>query len=356
MPVFSEREVITIAKADRENVRQSEGSIIELKDGRFLVVWQRFGADGRDEGRNALCAMVSKDGGRTWGNFRVLTGTGPGFQNIQSNSLIRAKNGDILLLYRKVYEQEKGCPELSAGFMARSSDEGETFGEPWMIWDRRPGAYPASSALRRLKSGRLLLPCQYEEGRFTEEQSWSNGAKLHVRPAWSDDDGETWTFYGSNISLPMRGAMEPSAAELADGRLIMVMRNQLGSLFKCYSADGGETWTKPQTTGLKTPESCPVVSNVPGGNKILCIWNNADYDPEQDHFGVRYPLTAALTTDGVTFTDFWDIETGRRIYTNPCVAWTKDGVCLVNYWTCEYLSDGSWGPPDLRLARFRINA
>jgi sialidase-1 len=360
MSVYSDHEVITVAKASKEHVRQSEGSILELRDGTFLIGWLQYGGDGHDEGRNALCLMNSPDGGRTWGCFRVFAEPGPDFRNIESISLIRAENGDILLFYRQIYTPKGGDgPDLAAGFLARSADEGASFGVPRTIWDKTP-FYPASSSMRRLRNGRLYLPGEYHDGKFPIEDgskdNWSKGEKIHLKPYYSDDDGETWIFCKDKLSLPMRGAMEPSVAELADGRLIMVMRNQLGSLFKSHSSDMGETWSKPQTTGLRIPESCPVVSNIPGSDKILFIWNNSEYDPFFDHCGVRYPLTAAISKDGVTFTDFWDIETDRRIYTNPGVSWTKDGVCLVNYWTCVYLSDGNWGPPDLRLSRFKVTA
>jgi sialidase-1 len=369
MSIYSDCEVITICKANETHSRQSEGAIVELKDGTLLLAWMCFGTDGHDEGTDTISMMNSVDGGRTWDNYRVVVEPGKGFRNVYSPSLFRAKNGDVLLFYMKVYQPESyhtdsggtlGGAALSAGYIARSIDEGKTFGEPWIIWDKRPFS-TASSSMRRLRNGRLILPCEHHEGRFYEETpemaSWSAGEKIHVRPGYSDDDGKAWIFYNQNISLPMRGAMEPSVAELDDGRLIMVMRNQMGSLFKSYSENHGETWSKPQTTGLRIPESCPCVSNIPDSDKILVIWNNSEYDMHHDHFGVRYPLTVAISGDGVTFTDFWDIETERRLYSNPGVAWTEDGVCLVNYWTCVYNRDEKWGstgPIDLRLARFRV--
>ena len=156
----------------------------------------------------------------------------------------------------------------------------------------------------------------------------------------------------------MRGAMEPFVAELNDGRLIMVIRNQLGSAFKSYSEDQGENWSLPQTTGLVAPESCPYVTNIPGSDKIMVIWNNSEYNMHfRSHYGKRSPLTAAISADGgVTFSDFWDIETDPKIaFSNPGITWTKDGVCLLTYWVCPYSEH--WvmdGLIDLRLARFRV--
>jgi sialidase-1 len=193
---------------------------------------------------------------------------------------------------------------------------------------------------------------------YTEGEVWSPTEKCHVRVIYSDDDCATWVFGQQNISLPMRGAMEPFIAELGDGRLIMVMRNQLGSLFKSYAADRGASWSLPQTTGLSIPESCPYVTNLPGSDSIMVVWNNAEYNMHwRSHYGKRSPLTAAISSDGgVTFTDFWDIENDpETAFSNPGITWTRDGVCLLTYWVCPY--DKQWrlsGPINLCMARFRV--
>ena len=67
---------------------------------------------------------------------------------------------------------------------------------------------------------------------------------------YSDDNGRTWQECRNYVDLPLRGAEEPKIAELRDGRLMMIMRTQLGSVFKSISEDGGASWSRGQTTGL----------------------------------------------------------------------------------------------------------
>ena len=256
------------------------------------------------------------------------------------------------MLHTKYDQLASGQPRLSTAYMIRSADEGKTFSQPDTIWERDTFTL-SNSCIKRISSGRVILPACYMEGDYGRSNE-----RIHVRVLHSDDDCRTWIYGQQNISLPMRGAMEPFVAELADGRLIMVMRNQLGSMFKSYSTDRGERWSLPQTTGLSIPESCPNVTEIPGSNKIMMIWNNAEYNMHwRSHYGKRTPLTAAISADGgVTFTDFWDIETDPKIaFSNPGITWTKDGVCLLTYWACPYNED--WvmsGLVDLRLARFRV--
>ena len=353
---YYESEIITIGKADEALPRHSEASIIELNDGSLLMAWQRFERSrfgSGDEAPSTIALMNSADGGRSWGNFRIAVERGEGCVNVYSPNFLRLQNGEILLIYMKYNQLTPGQPQLATAYMTRSADEGATFGPPEPIWQRERLTI-SNACVKRLSSGRVILPVCYSEG-----DMWRPNEHIHVRVLYSDDDCRSWAFGEQNISLPMRGAMEPFVAELAGGRLIMVMRNQLGSLFKSYSSGRGVSWSPPQTTGLSIPESCPYVTNIPGSDKIMVIWNNAEYNMHfRSHYGKRSPLTAAISADGgVTFTDFWDIETDpNTAFSNPGITWTRDGVCLLTYWVIPY--DKEWrmtGLCDLRLARFRVS-
>ena len=157
----------------------------------------------------------------------------------------------------------------------------------------------------------------------------------------------------------MRGLMEPCIAERSDGVLNMVTRTQLGSVFYSESRDGGRSWSKPQTTALRAPESCPCIVSIPNTSAQLVIWNNSEYDMSwRSHYGKRTPLTMALSFDGLkTFSDYFDIETDPDwAFTNPSVTITSSGLFILNYWACKYTPDGLFGPLiDLKIAKFRID-
>src|SRR5262249_57560437 len=80
-----------IAQADEEYVRYSEGAAIELKDGRLLLVYQEFkkGTGDSDFFPGRLVGQTSKDGGRTWGDFRIVVENEPGDINVMSPNLVR---------------------------------------------------------------------------------------------------------------------------------------------------------------------------------------------------------------------------------------------------------------------------
>ena len=102
--------IVTIAKADDTLVRHSEGSAVELKDGRLLLVWQEFrkGTKGDSDFFPArLVAKTSEDGGRTWGGYRVLVEIAPGDLNVYSPSLLRLRAVSILFAFLRKHDFEK---------------------------------------------------------------------------------------------------------------------------------------------------------------------------------------------------------------------------------------------------------
>lgn len=344
-----------LKKADSKNPRNSEATVIECNDGSLLVAWQRFEGSSlgsSDRAPSTISAMRSNDGGKNWSDERVIVNRFNNCVNLYSPCFLRLNDGGIMLIYLIYVQLERGLTRLSSCYYQISYDEGETFSERKVVWEKQ--AYSmANDCVRRLSSGRIIIPLTGTEGAL-----WTSSEKLYVTTIYSDNEGKTWHFSDCKLILPLRGAMEPFLAQSKEGMLVMLMRNQLGSVFKSYSYDEGVSWSKPQTTGLKCPESCAFITSIPNSGNMLVIWNNSDYDMSfKSHFGKRSPLTAAITSDGAkTFSNFFDIETDPNFaFTNPAVTFTKDGKCILTYWTCPYTEEWEFkGLKDLKIAIFKI--
>ena len=331
---MSRLRIVTAAKTTPEFTRKGEGDVVELKDGRLLLVYMEFSGDGSDVAQTRLAALESDDGGLTWGRHRVVTETAPGDVNVYSPNLVRARDGAILLVFMR---QHSSAPQTSTQHVWRSADQGQTF-EALAEFAQGASYSLCNAVIKRTESGRLLLPvsCTHEAGDGPYGHTYAGGVLC------SDDDGLTWREADNRVFLPMRGVMEPHVEETRDGRVLMVMRSQLGALFVSESNDDGASWSPPQTTGLRAPESCPELCRIPGTGDLLMIWNNSPYDPAfRSHYGKRSPLTAAVSADeGQTWGRPRDIEDDdRRAFSNPGCRFTGDGRAIVNYWTCEYLPD-----------------
>lgn len=344
-----------VLKATEDMPRHSEASVLELEDGSLLMAWQchiksEYGA--HDKAPSTVSLANSRDFGKTWENQRIAAKMIEGCVNVYSPTLFRNADGSISLYFKRYMQLDVGKPILNNYYKITSYDEGNTWSKEETIWENRTSG-THNHSIKRLRDGAILIPTT-----FSKVGHALPNERFYVSVLRSEDDGKSFTS-SNEITVPMRGLMEPCIAERADGSLNMVMRTQLGSVFYSKSFDGGKTWTKPQTTGLQAPESCPCIVSIPDSDAQLVIWNNAEYDMFwSSHYGKRTPLTMAISRDGLkTFTDFFDIETDPGYaFTNPSVTVTKNGLFIVNYWSSKYNEQGFFGGTaiDLNIATFRI--
>lgn len=337
----SKPEIVMLAEAKGKVVRNSEGSILELKDGKLLIIYQEFemGKGDSDFFPGRLVAMTSGDGGRTWGDHRVLVTPAREDINVFSPSLLRLPDGSILFCFMRYHTFDKAAnryPPASA-FAWVSKDEGKTFQPLATLWKELPITL-CSHTLRRLSSGRIIIPVNRDPSKKGEPDRFEAGV------CYSDDDGKTWKIGDHWVTAAKRGAMEPHIEELRDKKLLMVMRTQLGSVYQSISADGGMTWSKAESLGVEAPESCPELARVPKTGDLVLIWNASSYNPKHfSHFGKRTPLSAAISKDdGKTWSKPRHIEADPGwAYSNPGVTFTSKGTAVLNYWACRYQPSGA---------------
>ena len=332
--------ILTIAPGSAQFPRNSEAAILELRDGSLLLIWQEYIASklgSGDEAPNRLAAMRSADGGLTWAEHRIIVEPAAGDTNVYSPNLLRLPNGEILFVYMHYNLLEGGKPPSVTAYARNSADEGKTWSAPRAMWREKPMGF-ASGIIKQLRSGRIVLPLGVQTGAI-----WTTTDHEASATAISDDQGQTWRVPDARCDVPLRGSMEFHVEQLNDGKLLGVMRTQLGSVFQTHSTDEAETWSKPQTSALIAPESCPELVRVPRyknrDGELLIVWNNSEYDPQfGSHYGKRSPLTIALSRDeGKTWGPPRNIETDpTRAFSNPGVFFTSKGTAVLTYWALEY--------------------
>ena len=337
-----------IQSSGPENPRNDTASVAHLDNGHLMAVWHKYRATERgtsDFGRADIATKISRDGGRTWETERILLKAAPEDNNVQAPALRKLRNGDLLLIALRGHRG--GTSSTMA--LYRSRDDGQTFVPERPIWERSAGQWlqGGSSSVLELHSGRLLLPFHGGSGH--------QGPQHNVAGCFfSDDEGGTWRRSPHTIDLPMRGAMEASVAELPDGELVMSLRTQLGAVFLTRSVDGGETWSLPQTTGLRSPESSTCLRCIPGTGDLLLFWNDSLYDPAHHHFGLRTPLGVAFSGDkGHTWVKLGNLAHQDDFnFTNLGCDFISDDVTIVTYCvygpnrTCDNGRSG-WANPEI---------
>ncbi len=353
--------ITTVMEATAEYPRHSGAALLHLCDGGIFIAWIRMSPNddpefpGNDDAPADLACATSYDGGATWQNHRTLVELPDGDTSVYTPSLLRAQDGSVLFRYERYHTFVKDQPRCISAYLCKSTDECKTFSEPMPIFERSSSHMGSSNNMRQLTSGRLIIPIMHAAGNVLENDGEGLAPTDIVKAGcyYSDDDGATWRVSDNYVELPMRGAMEPQIEPVSDGRLIMMVRTQLGSVYHAYSTDQGQSWSKAQTTGVTAPESCPGLVRLPDSGHLALIWNNSLYDPKFDHYGKRTPLSVAISQDdGRTWGEPYHIEDDPAWeFTNPAALVTGDGKLLVAYEASKY----KLLTPPGRLGRSRMH-
>ncbi len=287
----ADAESLLLIEPSIENPRNSEGDIIELKDGRLCLIYTRFTGGSGDHAAADLVRRISEDGGRTWSDDSIVV-QHPGGLNVMSVSLLRLRNGRIALFYLRKTSKEDCRP-----VMCLSTDETETWSGPSVCIADEVGYYVLNNDRAvQLSTGRLILPVAWHQGPGKPRDTAGV-----IMCYLSDDDGVIWrrskdSFKGYGPDGQRIILQEPGVVELKDGRLMMFIRTDAGSQYICYSRDGGESWSKAQPSNLISPLSPASIKRIPWTGDLLCVWN--------DHSGIhgypagrRTPLCAAVSSD-----------------------------------------------------------
>lgn len=331
-------------KSTKDFPRYTEGSVIERSNGSLLFAVTEFHGSGSDFAKAHIVGRTSSDGGRTWGKKRVLQENTGGL-NVMSVTLRRIglrktppqsdpaessadavpqPNPSDASGIAMFYLQKNDFDDLDM-FMRVSPDDGETFGKPSLVTADAGYHVVNNDRVTQLSTGRLLVPAA-----STEDVRKTNHFVSHCYI--SDDDGQSWRNGKGHVDAPKRGAMEPEVVELADGRVLMIVRTQLGFIGKSYSEDGGDTWSKMESLGVRAPEAPATLRRIPATGDLLLIWNDT-FTAGVGHGGRRTPLTAAISSDeGATWKTVGHLENdSNRTFAYTSLTFVRDRAVL-SYW------------------------
>ena len=173
-----------------------------------------------------ICAIRSTDEGQTWSEPFVIVDTP---DDDRDPSICALPDGTLLCNFF-TYDQNKAFDTC----LARSKDGGKTWSAPEVIL---PG-YATSTPVRRLRSGRLLLPVYYAQ---TDEK------RSFAAVCLSDDNAQSWSAPRA-IGLKAQQTLdETDLFERQDGTLLAIMRQVMAG---AESKDGGRTWGEVYNLGF----------------------------------------------------------------------------------------------------------
>lgn len=230
-------------------------AIVTAKDGSLVTV-----ADKRIEHNGDLPAKIdvvsrrSTDGGKTWSDYVTVAAHDEVGGCGDPALVVDDKSGDILAIFSHgngLWQKEPAHISV-----ARSKDNGKTWGKmvdinPQILTTDPNGkqpikctsAFASSGRATQLANGRIMFPLVVRE---------DGNPLFKVYAIYTDDAGKTWKVSKNPATT---NGDESKVVQLADGTVIMSIRNRFGSLRKfSFSKDNGETWSDPMPIeGLPDP-------------------------------------------------------------------------------------------------------
>jgi sialidase-1 len=278
-----------VYRATTENPRYSEGSLIVLRDSSLLYATTEFIGGRADHATAHIIARTSLDRGQKWSEPRVLQ-ENSGKQNVMSVTLRRLLPGRDDRPLGMFYLVKNSPADLQV-WLRTSEDEARTFGQPIRVTGEAGYHVMNNDRVTVLTSGRLVCPIAW-----TDDVSKAGGGHFASFCYLSDDGGRSWRKSTGRVDQPRRGAMEPEIVELTDGKLLMIVRTQLGRIATSNSTDGGDHWASPSELSVPSPESPATIRRIPATGDLLLVWNNT-FKATEGHGGKRTPLTTAVSSD-----------------------------------------------------------
>jgi len=293
------------------NLRNSEGAVVELRDGRLLLAYTHFYADADDRGAADIRGKISADGGESWSEpFLIEPNTAR--CNVGRLSMLR-----LASFHDGDYEHPPYLAhiyvQLNSYYYNRllfktSADEGRSWSAPVQINDTGTLGHicQRGDTALVLSTGRILVPVYGVFGGMCASFAY-----------YSDDGGDSWRRSRGEMSIKFTDGPhvvgfhnfeEPAVAELREGRLLCLGRTNTGRLWQAFSEDGGVTWSEPEPTELASSYSPASLKTIPSTGDLLCVWNQAA--PEEIPYGFgRMRMSCAVSKDdGKTWGHFQNLD------------------------------------------------
>lgn len=224
-------------------------AIVTAADGTIVAVAdRRWDSSGDLPGRIDIVARRSTDNGRTWGPVITVVEHRDGCGYGDAALVVDRRSGDILCICASGpgFFQSASDNRLDINVI-RSKDNGLTWSEPTVITDMiygrgcsNPvscgfaGAFAASGRAEQTADGRLLFVVAVRKS--------ADSRRLSNFVCSSSDGGYTWELLPEEVCTE---GDESKIVELADGSLLMSIRNPRRGCRKYAVRPAGGEWREP---------------------------------------------------------------------------------------------------------------
>ncbi len=309
-------------------------SIIATQKGTLLAFCEGRKKGRGDSGDIDMLLKRSEDGGKTWSKQQIIWDDG---ENVCGNPcpVVDEQTGTIWLLMtwnlgsdkeHEIIKQES--EDTRRVFATYSNNDGKTWApikeitsetkfENWTWYATGPGV--GIQLQRGEFKGRMIVPCDHIEAKTEKYFS-------HI--IYSDDQGKNWQLGGS---VPIDQVNECQVVELADGQLMLNMRNYDRTKHNraiSYSEDGGMNWSAIFHDPTLIEPICQAsflrYSWETDSSKNIVLFSNPTSETKREKMTVRISYD-----EGKTWPKAIVLHEGPSAYS--CLGILKDGAIACFY-------------------------
>lgn len=241
----------------------------------------------------------------------IIAAIGPDGTRVPSYNpvLFSPEAGRLALVHSAGWEGKPWLPWLQW-----SDDQGTTWSQPVRLPEGMRG--PDRNKPLVLASGEIVHP------------STSNGVHIEL----SDTKLKNWRRLPHVADPEKLTPLQPSVLDHGNGRLQILVRTFARELGSAWSEDSGKTWGPLHSLGIPLSNSGIDATRLPDG-RFIVVYNPTGAPSRATAWGERYPITIALSDDGINWRNVLDLETAplREGYAYPCVIIGTDGNIHLTY-------------------------
>ena len=359
--------------ARQANVVCAYPSMCRAAGGRLVCVY-RQGPD-KHSRSGVLMSAASDDHGASWSQptvvFDGLAGDPP--QSVHAGVVAAPSGGELLALFKTVEVNESQAFIFSDEgrrlrqwfYVARSADAGRTWSEPAVgVLPETPRDHYVGTRPLELPGGELFLAVEATvDGREIALGTTSSDGGRSWQPLWTALDDPTGRLSFGDPRL----VLLPSGAIRLFAWTWVTSTEETLPVHSSLSADGGRTWSPPQSTGVASQIMTPLAaadgrlvaaSNFRDPPAGIRLWTSADegrtwssgpivmWDDRAERI-VGEPLEASAAAEAKAANDVWGNLPSFRFGT-PDIAETSPGQFVLSY----YATTG--GVLGVRACRFEL--
>lgn len=261
--------------------RNSEGVMLRESTA-IRSIFTQFRTGTNDVSTSDVYERKTIDSGKTWFDVGFVARTNSQWGYISASAIQSGDSTVVIVGKRTSFDYVR--PEITI-------NTGSGWSAPAPISNEVAYYCPANDRLKRLVSGRLILPCFW----VSSLTNYYAGEKARTVVYYSDDNGITWIKSASELTeiFPLD---EPEVVQLSGGELLMHMRTDQGVVYESRSTDNGTTWSEAAPSSLVSVACPPKLFLLSTGD--LIAFHNPNYDSGLPNGGYRTPLRISKSVDG----------------------------------------------------------